>query len=269
MTWFYVDDELAFHQKAVAAGNGAMGLWVRAGSLSARQLSDGIMQITVVRGMGTRREIDALLRVGLWHATGHDCARCVDPGPDAYVFHDYGDIQPLKADVLDRRAKRAAAGAKGGRRSGQSRKASNGQATSEANASPLVPSALRTPDEANANPVPSPNPNPSLVTLVCRRLSRGTRATTTDDELELWRVTAGNADLDVELRAWLIHNADTDLRDPGAALLGWLRAAAKRAGQTAPGCRSCIRGWVPDEYGQPSEHRCTVCRPHLRPVEAS
>lgn len=31
MPWFKVDDTLALHGKVVAAGNPAMGLWVRAG----------------------------------------------------------------------------------------------------------------------------------------------------------------------------------------------------------------------------------------------
>ena len=96
---------------------------------------------------------------------------------------------------------------------------------------------------------------------------------TDDDRTDLWQLwteTAGpGADLDVELRKWLIHNTTTDLHNPGAALLGWLKGAAKRAGQSAPGCSECLGGWAPDEFGQPSEHRCTKCRPHLRSVDAS
>jgi len=76
----------------------------------------------------------------------------------------------------------------------------------------------------------------------------------------------GDADLETELKAWLIFNTDTDLRHPGAALQAWLRGAAKRAGTTTPGCDRCIGGWLPDEFGQPSERRCTHCRPHLRAV---
>ena len=43
MSWFKVDDQLAFNAKVVAAGNEAMGLWVRAGSWSAAQLTDGFI----------------------------------------------------------------------------------------------------------------------------------------------------------------------------------------------------------------------------------
>ena len=41
MTWFRVDDTLAMHPKVYAAGNAAMGLWVRAGAWSMQQLTDG------------------------------------------------------------------------------------------------------------------------------------------------------------------------------------------------------------------------------------
>ncbi|HST86665.1 MAG TPA: hypothetical protein VLL08_33310, partial [Kineosporiaceae bacterium] len=108
-----------------------------------------------------------------------------------------------------------------------------------------------------------------VVALVCRRLFGDARSTTTDAEVSLWSEAVGNADLETELKAWLVHNAGTDLRDPGAALLGWLRTAAKRAGSRAPGCSECLGGWTKDEHGQPSAHRCTTCRPHLRSVEAS
>lgn len=37
MPWFRVDDSLDTHPKAIAAGNEAMGLWVRCGAYAARQ----------------------------------------------------------------------------------------------------------------------------------------------------------------------------------------------------------------------------------------
>jgi len=45
MPWFKVDDTLAFHAKVVAAGNAAMGLWVRAGAHSMQQLTDGFITV--------------------------------------------------------------------------------------------------------------------------------------------------------------------------------------------------------------------------------
>jgi len=117
--------------------------------------------------------------------------------------------------------------------------------------------------------------NKPLQDLVCRRLFGDARKATTDDSRadlwQLWAETAGSGvDLETELRAWLIHNGDTDLRNPGGALLGWLRTAAKRASIPAlPGCDRCVRGWLPDEFGQPSASRCVACRSHLQAVGAS
>lgn len=68
MTWFYVDDNLAFHRKVVAAGNAAMGLWVRAGSWSCQQLTDGHVPDHMVAVLGTPSQARRLVAVGLWVA---------------------------------------------------------------------------------------------------------------------------------------------------------------------------------------------------------
>lgn len=66
MVWFKVDDTLAFHRKTVAAGNAAMGLWVRAGSWSAQQLQDGFVPDHIVGALGTKREATRLVSAELW-----------------------------------------------------------------------------------------------------------------------------------------------------------------------------------------------------------
>ena len=96
MPWFKVDDNLAFHRKTVAAGNTAMGLWVRAGSWSAGQLTDGYIPEHMVRTLGGRAaDARRLVEVGLWHDT-----------EDGYQFHQWneGDRQPSRTDVEQRRA---------------------------------------------------------------------------------------------------------------------------------------------------------------------
>jgi hypothetical protein len=85
----------------------------------------------------------------------------------------------------------------------------------------------------------------------------------TDAELQLWRERAAPADLMVELKAWLIYNAGTDLVRPGASLAGWLRKAHTRA-EVARGCTEpgCVGGWVgEDAAGRPRP--CRVCRPNV------
>jgi hypothetical protein len=90
MVWFKVDDNLAFHAKTVAAGNAAMGLWVRAGSWCAHQLTDGFIPKDVALTMGKPSEIKRLLAVNLW----------VD-GPDGYTFWQWNEPgrQPLREQV--------------------------------------------------------------------------------------------------------------------------------------------------------------------------
>lgn len=88
MVWFKVDDNLAFHHKTVAAGNAAMGLWVRAGSLAAEQLTDGFVADHMAAIMGTPAQIKRLVGVGLWIR--------VEGG---YRFHDWGERNPSRAAV--------------------------------------------------------------------------------------------------------------------------------------------------------------------------
>lgn len=92
MTWFRVDDNLTFHPKAVAAGNTALGLWVRAGSWSAFQLTDGRVPEDIALSIGTRVQADRLVKAGLWVPNG-----------SGWMFHEWEERQPTKADVLARR----------------------------------------------------------------------------------------------------------------------------------------------------------------------
>lgn len=95
MTWFKVDDSLAFHAKTVQAGNAAMGLWVRAGSWSAQQLTDGFVPNHIVSALGNKKQAERLVSVGLWVAL-----------PDGYVFHQWNEDgrQPTRAAVEKERA---------------------------------------------------------------------------------------------------------------------------------------------------------------------
>ncbi|PCN46988.1 hypothetical protein Csp2054_14185 [Curtobacterium sp. 'Ferrero'] len=95
MPWFKVDDNLAFHPKVLAAGNAAMGLWVRAGSWAAQQLTDGVIPDSILPSLGTRKQADALVAAGLWtRADG------------AWRFHEWNadGRQPTRARVEADRA---------------------------------------------------------------------------------------------------------------------------------------------------------------------
>lgn len=94
--WFKVDDNFAFHRKTVAAGNAAIGLWVRAGAWSAGQLTDGHVPADIVKVLGGRpADARKLVEVGLWQVA--------DGG---YDFHQWNeeDRQPRRSDVEAKRA---------------------------------------------------------------------------------------------------------------------------------------------------------------------
>ncbi|MGW4484306.1 hypothetical protein ACWEOE_10760 [Amycolatopsis sp. NPDC004368] len=98
MVWFFVDDNLAFHRKALKAGNTAMGLWVRAGSHCAQQLTDGFVEDEMVTTLGTTKQAERLVTSGLWTK--------VEGG---YQFHQWSTEgrNPTRAEVLARRSRDA------------------------------------------------------------------------------------------------------------------------------------------------------------------
>lgn len=94
MTWFKVDDNLAFHQKALRAGNPAMGMWVRAGSWCAHQLTDGFIPDEMVGTLGGVALARKLVAAGLWI-----------PADGGFMFHQWGERQPTREQVeRDRKA---------------------------------------------------------------------------------------------------------------------------------------------------------------------
>lgn len=93
MPWFKVDDNLAFHAKTVAAGNAAMGLWVRAGSWSAQQLSDGLIPDHLVSSLGNHTQAKKLVDVGLWEKVA-----------GGYRFWEWEQRNPTRDQVEDDRA---------------------------------------------------------------------------------------------------------------------------------------------------------------------
>ena len=66
MTWFKLSDRFHQHKKVIAAGNSAVGLWVRCCTWSAGEEEDGKVPKHVAHTLGTRQDIDRLLKAGLW-----------------------------------------------------------------------------------------------------------------------------------------------------------------------------------------------------------
>ena len=89
MTWFKVDDGFAFHPKALAAGNSALGLWVRAGAWCAANLTEGALPRHMIGTLGAqKRDARRLVSAGLWCET-----------EDGYQFNSWDHYQPTKTQV--------------------------------------------------------------------------------------------------------------------------------------------------------------------------
>jgi hypothetical protein len=187
-TYVKVHDGLPDHPKIIEAGGEAGWLYVCGLAYSSRQLTDGVISKRLINRLtdGSKPEASAsaLVRVGLWHDGEHDCPRCPQAGPDAYVIHDYLDHQRSASEVADLREKRSAAGRRGGKRSGETRRAASGaEANREASAS-AKPKQAGSKNEAETEteteeekrytrtpPEPADTPRRADVERVCKHLA--------------------------------------------------------------------------------------------------
>lgn len=144
MSWFKVDDQLAFNAKVMLAGNSAMGLWVRAGSWSSAQLTGGFipthMANAMANAMANPCDQDALVMAGLWYE--------IDGG---YQFHDWADFQPDAEAEKEKRKATSEARSRAGKAGAQARW--NGKTDSKSNGKPMAK------PKQNDAPVPS-RPDP-------------------------------------------------------------------------------------------------------------
>ena len=106
MPWFRLDDSFHSHPKVIAAGNEAVGLFVRCGTYAAEHTTDGIIaeEIAELYGAsatGSRRNpgtgkpetlAETLVRTGLWHRVRR-----------GWTIHDYLDYNPSREAVLKER----------------------------------------------------------------------------------------------------------------------------------------------------------------------
>src|SRR5689334_21193351 len=107
MTWFKVDDSFYDHPKIFDAPDCAVALWTRAGTWSARSLTDGF----VPAGLPARfcddpeRGVRELVTRGLWKRT-----------KGGYLFHDWSVYQPTKEEVIAGRDEMSSGGSLGNHR---------------------------------------------------------------------------------------------------------------------------------------------------------
>jgi hypothetical protein len=172
MSWFKLDDKFHSHSKVVAAGNAAVGLFVRCGAWTADQQRDGFIPEAIAALYGTKREIAALVDVRLWAK--------VDGG---YYMPDYLEYNFSAEEVEERRGKRAEAGRMGGLARARAAKS---QANGQASASGV----LQAPSKQSATPS---RPVPSLLLTSSSDTQVGSPVDNSDDdddETQARRLTA-------------------------------------------------------------------------------
>lgn len=108
MSWLKLDDQLGVHRKVMKIQRKTrlecIGLWTLALSWSGRGLTDGLLEDFELEEIGAKPAlIDELVRVQLWHSSGHDCNRCPQPPADGIVIHDYLVLNPSKRQVEEKR----------------------------------------------------------------------------------------------------------------------------------------------------------------------
>jgi hypothetical protein len=94
MPWFKVDDGFWSHPKTLQLSDGAQALWMRAGSWSMHQLTDGFIPDFALPILSAKpRHVDELRAVSLWFSV-----------KDGNQFHDWDKYQPTREQVeADRR----------------------------------------------------------------------------------------------------------------------------------------------------------------------
>lgn len=240
--WFKVDDSFADHPKVLTAGNGAIGLWVRAGAWSARHLTDGYVPNSVARLFGAPSEARRLVAAGLWLVE-----------EDGYRFHEWGERQP---DAASTKAKRDAESEAGQRGNHLRWHAARGIAVPDCEWCRVPDGVPIGEPESGANP-PGPGPVEQQTTSVVgsdeaaapkRKVKRATRRP--DDFRPTEAHVALAAELGVDLRReWpkFIDHHDargSSFKDWPAALRTWIRNSAEFAARRGTSKRGNDIDWT-------------------------
>ena len=153
--WVKVDDSFFSNPKTAMLSDGATALWLRSGSWSAQQLTDGFIPARMVPMFrGSDDSVRELCDVGLWER---------DDERDGYWFHDWSDYQPDGEEVDALRRKRSEAGKRGAdrrwKRKTVDENGKNGKTDGKCHGKPMA-NAWQTDGKSMANSCPVPVPVP-------------------------------------------------------------------------------------------------------------
>lgn len=149
--WFKVDDSFFSNPKTAMLSDGATALWLRSGSWSAQQLTDGFIPSRMVPMFrGSDDSVRELCDVGLWER---------DDERDGYRFHDWSDYQPDGEEVDALRRKRSEAGKRGADRRWKRKTVDENGKNGKCHGKPMA-NAWQTDGKSMANSCPVPVPVP-------------------------------------------------------------------------------------------------------------
>lgn len=182
--WFKVDDSFFSNPKTAMLSDGATALWLRSGSWSAQQLTDGFIPSRMVPMFrGSDDSVRELCDVGLWER---------DDERDGYRFHDWSDYQPDGEEVDALRRKRSEAGKRGAdrrwKRKTVDENGKNGKTDGKCHGKPMA-NAWQTDGKSMANSCPVPVPVPDKKEKE-EYSSSFSKETTADEYLETGRLEA-------------------------------------------------------------------------------
>ena len=257
MAWFKVDDNFLMHPKTAMLSNDATALWLRAGSWSGQQRTDGFVpRVMLPMFRSTEAAVDELVTVGLWEPESLD-------GVDGYRFHDWADYQPM-SDEDELRRKRSEAGRKGMERRWGKRRRESGETSGDD-----ADNACYSKPVTNHNPVPVPVPDISNKPISRARAREGDDPDTgrPDFDALIDRVAAfwpanrfdgrkSRVRLDLEAEWPRIARAAGRERDPEEFLIGRARSYTLAV---EPRYVKTFSRWIGgEEYAtdwQPDQHR--------------
>lgn len=166
MSWVRIDDKIAFGAKVLAAGNEAVGAWVRMMAWSADHLTDGRIPKTAALAIAGNEEVLARLLD----------SRMLDQDGENFVVHDFLDYNPSAKEVSRRRKTRAESGKQGGlakAKQSSSKRLANASHVANDLLSKDVANSKQTSSKDVAKVCPIPIPDPKEIASLSRATSRG------------------------------------------------------------------------------------------------
>lgn len=243
--WFKVDDSFFSNPKTAMLSDGATALWLRSGSWSAQQLTDGFIPARMVPMFrGSDDSVRELCDVGLWER---------DDERDGYWFHDWSDYQPDGEEVDALRQKRSEAGKRGAdrrwKRKTVDENGKNGKTYGKCHGKPMA-NAWQTDGKSMANSCPVPVPVPDKKEKE-EYSSSFSKETTADEYLETGRPEADrqisgqypNLDLTDAWGAFMQHHhgETRTVNDWTRLWKGWCQRRANMSG--IPPSKRHIHTW--------------------------